>query len=365
MTRDTTTKLVKAAVSRRRVLKGAGVAAAALAFPMVILPRKSRAGVTITIRDPGGPFEKAFTEAYINPFNEAMKGDITAVRVAGKHEPTAQIKAMVDTKSYEWDMALLSLAAHNLLRDAGYLEELKLGGTAYDEIKPEFKGPYFAGNDVYTAVIVYRHDVVKKPPASWADLWNVKDFPGRRSLRKHPFDTIEEALMADGVATNKVYPCDFDRAFKSLDKIKKDVVIWWDQGAQTSQMIKTGEVDMLPTWNGRAQVAIDEGAPATMEWNQGIAGIEGWCILKGGPNMDACRKFIAFAAQAERQAAFTPHVSYGPANPNAYKHIPAERAKVLPTNPEHLKKALLIDNDFWGKEKDKAIERFNAWLLQG
>lgn len=349
--------------NRRTVLKSASLGAAALAFPAVLAPRKTRAAVQITVRDPGGPFEKAFGEGLYKPFNEKYKGQCEVIGVAGKHEPTSQVKAMVDTKTYTWDAALLSKAAHDALD--GYLEPLELKGTAYDEISPEYKTSTISGNDVYCAVIGYRTDKVKKPPKSWADLWNVKDFPGRRSLRKYPFDTIEEALMADGVPTKQVYPCDFDRAFKSLDKIKKDVAIWWDQGAQASQMLKTNEVDILPCWNGRIQAVIDEGAPVAMEWNQNIAGYEGWCILKGTPKGEWVRKFIAFAAEGKSQAGWVEHLAYGPTNPNAFKFIKPERAKLVGTFPEYQSKALLIDNAFWGKEKDKAIDMFNAWMLKG
>ena len=89
----------------------------------------------------------------------------------------------------------------------------------------------------------------------------VKGIPGRRGLRKYPVDTFENAVLADGVAPDKVYPIDQDRAFKSLDKIRKDVAVWWSGGAQTSQLLKTGELDICVTWNGRAQAAIDEGGP--------------------------------------------------------------------------------------------------------
>ena len=43
-------------------------------------------------------------------------------------------------------------------------------------------------------------------PKSWADFWDVKAFPGPRSLRNHPVDNLEAALMADGVAPDKLYP---------------------------------------------------------------------------------------------------------------------------------------------------------------
>ena len=50
-------------------------------------------------------------------------------------------------------------------------------------------------------------------------------------------------------------------------------------------------------------------------------------------------------------------------NPNAYEFIDAERAKVLSTNPEFLPLMHKADNVFWGKEKDKATELFDAWLV--
>ena len=64
-----------------------------------------------------------------------------------------------------------------------------------------------------------------RAPASWADFWDVKKFPGKRALRKGPKYTLEFALMADGVAPKDVYKVlagkdGQDRAFKKLDELK-------------------------------------------------------------------------------------------------------------------------------------------------
>jgi putative spermidine/putrescine transport system substrate-binding protein len=351
-------------VSRRTILKGA--AGAALGAPLILVSRKAASqGKRIVIRDPGGPFTVAFAEAYYKPFTAAT--GIEAVGVASAHEPTSQIKGMVDTKSYTWDMALLSQAASDqLLKEGDYLEKIGLDNLpGVQEIRPEFRDAYNYGNDVYTAVIGYRTDVFKgkKAPASWKDLWDVAGIPGRRSIRKHPFDTIEEALLADGVPKDKLYPCDIDRAFKSLDKIKKHVAVWWTGGAQATQMLKTAEVDMVPTWNARIQAAIDEGAPAAIAWDGGLWAVEGWSILKGGPNADLCRKFVEFCADGKRQAAYTPHLAYGPTNPSAYKFVDAKRAPFLPTHPDNYARSIKVDYKYWGSNKDKVTERFNAWLI--
>ena len=367
------TKATKSStVSRRRVLAGTGAAAAAVAFPGILTPRKAGAATKLTVRDPGGPYVKAYAAAYYEPFNKKFAGKIEVTGVIGKHEPTSQIKAMVDTGTYTWDCALLSEAAHNLLRDANYLEKLaNRDHPDVQEIPDEFKTEYLQGVDVYGTVLAYRNDVypskARAPDQGWKDLWDVEGIPGVRAIRKHPFDTIEEALIADGVPAGEEYDWirnnGYDRAFASLDKIKPHIDIWWTGGAQTSQLLSTGEVDICPTWNGRAQAAIDGGAPVTISWNEGIFNFEGWCILRGTPNMEAAQEFVTFCANAQTQALQAPHISYGPVNPNAYEYIDAERAKVLSTNPEFLPLMHKADNVFWGKEKDKATELFDAWLV--
>jgi putative spermidine/putrescine transport system substrate-binding protein len=355
-------------LSRRQVVKLTGAAAVAAALPTILTPRKAMAAIKITVRDPGGPYVDAFSEAYYKPFNEMMKGEVVVTGVAGKHEPTAQIKSMVDTGSYTWDMAHLSISAHNLLRDAGYLTKLEIEDNPdVQEIPGHFRTPYLLGVDVYTTILAYRSDVYPKkgpePTGGWKDLWNVSGIPGRRAMRKHAFDTIEQALMADGVAPADVYPCDFERALRSLDKIKDHIDIWWTGGAQTSQLLKTGEVDICPTWNGRSQAAIDAGGPIKVSWNQSLWTFEGMCVLRDGPNVDACRKFAAFCANAKRQAVHTKWLAYGPTNPGAYNHIPDARAAVLPTAPQNFEISTPVDSVFWGKEKDKGMEMFNEWLL--
>ena len=350
--------------SRRRFLKTTAIASAALAAP-AIWTSKARAGRKIVMRDPGGPFTKGFSEAFYAPFEKET--GIKVVGLQGAHEPTGMIKAMVEAKNYTWDGALLSKSSHQSLVNIGYLEPIapKGGpGPNLSKIPESMRTEHLMGTDVYATLIAYRTDTMgKNPPKGWKDLWDVKGVPGTRSLRKHPFDTMEAALMADGVAPEDLYPIDFDRAFKSLDRIKDHVAIWWTGGAQTSQLLNSGEVDCLFTWNGRAQVAIDDGAPVKLVWDGALWTFEGWSILKGTPNADLVREFIEFCAQGKQQAKFTPHVAYGPTAPDAYDYVDPERAKVLPTNPAYLKNMINVDTDFWGKNKEMASERFNAWLL--
>src|SRR6516225_6757456 len=222
-------------LTRRAALFGGTAVLLAPAY----LKQASAQEKRIFIRDPGGPYAPGFKEAFYEPFTKAT--GIEAVGLEGPHEPTSLIKGMVDTKTYTWDMALLSLSASNQLRaeGTGYLEKLNVKTPYLDTTPAEYKTEYFAGNNVFATILAYRTDAYegkgKEPPKSWADLFEPKKVVGRRSMRKHPFDTIEQALLADGVPGEKLYPLHSDRAFKKLDTIKKDIAVWWTGGAQTSQ----------------------------------------------------------------------------------------------------------------------------------
>ena len=347
------------ALDRRQFMVGAGALAAS-----ATLSGKAGAQTAdrIVVADPGGPFGVAFKVA----FHDSFKADtgITSVQIAREHEPTAQVAVMVQAKNYTWDVVTLTLSARDILHAKGMLEPLDWNLPDMNEIMPEARHPAWMGTDVYCTILAYRSDKYGgNGPQSWRDYFDVAKFPGRRAMRKSPIDTIEMALLADGVAPAQLYPLDVDRAFKKLDQIKQHIAVWWTGGAQTTQLLQSGEVDMCPTWNARAQTVTDAGGPVKIQWNQGLYSIEGWGIPKGNPKVAAARKFIAYTANAKRQAAFTEHMSYGPTNPNAYKYIKPETAAKLPTAPDILPKIILAKEEWWAANRQKAEERYTAWLL--
>lgn len=346
--------------SRRQVLMTGSVGLAAVGLSGV-MGRSAFANESLTVADPGGPFEAAFSEAFYRPFEEATGNEI--VNIAREHQPTSQVRAIVETQSYTWDVVTVTQADQELLGPLDMLEELDWSGEHMDGIMPEARTPVWMGTDVYATVLCYRTDTVENEPQSWADFWDVEAFPGRRAMRRSPIDTLEIALLADGVQPASLYPLDVDRALAKLDEIREHISVWWTGGAQTSQLLQTGEVDMLPTWNARAQTVIDAGGPVAIQWNQGLYSIEGWSIPKGNPKAALGKEFIQFCADPERQAAFTAKLAYGPTNPKAYEFIPEERAAFLPTAPQNFEKMMLADQNWWGDHKDEAEERFNLWLL--
>ena len=130
-------RIGKLQVGRRRILQGAGVATVALTAPSY-WRKLSAQEKRIIIRDPGGPYAEGFTEAFHKPFKAAT--GIESVGVAGQHEPTSLIKAMVETKNYTWDMALLTgAAADQLWNDGKFVESLKGVTSPHIETLPAAK----------------------------------------------------------------------------------------------------------------------------------------------------------------------------------------------------------------------------------
>lgn len=354
--------------SRRTAIKTLVTGTAALALPAVWT--RSFAAESLTISDPGGVYTTAWLESYYKPFTKET--GIQIVPVVRRSNPAAEFKAQVETRNYNWDLSGgVNSDVADLLASQNLLEKIDTTGDDMSAIPAEWKNDFYLSDSSVAFVLAYRSDHFKSGLNSFADIWDVQKYPGRRAMRKLGRDMIEIALRADGVPGGpEIYqvlstPAGWDRAFKKLDQLRKHVNVWWDSAAQSTQLLQNGEVDICPTFNARAQTAADGGAPVALNWNGGFYSLTGWCIPKNSPKADLARKFVKFCARADRQAAFTAKLPNGPSNPGAYKFIPKEVAVRLPTYEENLKQTTRVDDVFWGKNKAMSDQRFNEWLLQG
>jgi putative spermidine/putrescine transport system substrate-binding protein len=199
-------------------------------------------------------------------------------------------------------------------------------------------------------------------PQSWSELWDMKRFSGQRGFWKQPFQTMEIALMADGVAKDKLYPIDVERALKSLDKIKSQI-FWWSSGGQSAQILIDGDIAAGMTWNGRVFDPKQSGAPVDFNFNQALFVADSWVIPRGTKNKGAALDFIAFTLQAAPQAEFSKAIPYGPVNRKALALLDKQRLAFLPSSPENFPKGVFQDFDWWAQNGQKAGERFNSWII--
>ena len=99
--------------------------------------------------------------------------------------------------------------------------------TNPDDLDPAIKRKAQVGNFVYAMVMGYHTSAYPKgkEPKSWAEFWDIKAFPGPRTMpdMASGAPNLEFALIADGVPMEKVYPIDIDRAFKAMSRVRPAV----------------------------------------------------------------------------------------------------------------------------------------------
>ncbi|SNR62461.1 ABC transporter substrate-binding protein [Paracoccus sediminis] len=238
----------------------------------------------------GGTTQDAQTEFWAAPFSEKTG---TAVVQDG---PTdyGKIKAMVEADATNWDVVDVEFDWALQAGNQGLLEPLDFTVIDKASLDPRFVSDYAVGSFYYSFVMGWNEaNFPDAKPATLADLFDTAKFPGKRTFYKWSAPgVIEAALLADGVAPDQLYPLDLDRAFAKLDTIKPDI-IWWEGGAQSQQLLASGEAPVGFFWNGRLAALAADGMPVGISWENNITAADALVVPKGAPNKDAAMAFIA------------------------------------------------------------------------
>jgi putative spermidine/putrescine transport system substrate-binding protein len=350
-------------LTRRAWLAGAGAVAATATGPFVHVRRAGAAG-KVVIRTIGGAYEEANVKAIFEPFTKA-----TAIEVVKAPATLGKLLAMFEAGNPELDIIDAGELGMLSLSQKGALEKVNYKGwklTNPDDM--DHRRDDMVADIYFSTVLAYNTQVFPtgKHPRSWAEFWDVAKFPGPRTLTDLAAGAVdlEFALLADGVAKDKLYPIDLDRAFKALDRVRPSIRKFWDTGALSAQMLADKEVVLGSIWNGRLQAIADKGAPVAIEWNEAALQVQFWSVMKGAKNADNAQRFIDFACQPQIQAAHAALIPYGPTNRQAFKHIKPDVAARLPSSPENKPKSFLHNARWWADNRSKVSERWSQWLLQ-
>ncbi len=346
------------ATRRRTIQVLAGLGSAAIAAPALLRSAHAQAK-TLFVNTWGGSWTAAEEAAYYKPFTEQ-----TGIRVRTVAPVSyAKLKAQVQSKSYEWDLTTIEQGELLRAEREGLVEPIDWKVLQKDKLFPDATFSNGVAGCALGTNLAYRTD--KFPgggPKNWADFWNVEKFPGPRSMINNPVRALIFALSADGVAPDKMFPLDVDRAFKKLDQIKKHIKVWWTQGNQSQQLLRDGEVHMMAIWNARASELKQQGVPVEVVWDGATIHTTMWLVAKGAPNRDAAWQFIQHAVQPRPQAEFCNRLFYGPANPAAFQFVKPEFATQMPTHPDNAKRAIRPDPEWFANNAAKIQERFTQWL---
>ena len=356
-------------MDRRRFLKRLGQATAGSALLTSfsgLMSSAQAAGNPLTTFGWGGSWKDNMYKAYYTPWSEKTG---TKVNYLSPYS-FSKLVAMHEAKAMQVDT--LSLGSVDMIRaqEKGMIAPIDWSRIDKSQFSPQqLNFPNAISSITLSDVLVYNRE--KWPgdnhPKNWADFWDVKKFPGPRAMERRGEKAILIALMADGMDPKdpKMYPVDYDRAFKKLDEIKPHINKWWKRGGEHQQLIENGEVDLQQMWNGRAGDSIvNNGAPYAIQWNQALYSgvLQGWVILTGAPNPDAAHDLVNFAPRAEPQAVFARSLFYGPTNLGAYKLLDDKVGRMLPSHPDNVAVAHTLNYVYLSTHVTEMRRRFEEWL---
>ncbi|MEJ1974762.1 MAG: extracellular solute-binding protein [Acetobacteraceae bacterium] len=154
-------------------------------------------GKTVVFASWGGAYQDAEKACYCDPFAAA-----TGARVVQDGPMNAaKFRTMIESGSPDWDVADVTIDfLYNGVGDHLF-EKIDTSLVDTSRIDPRFVHEYGIGCIVWSYNLGYSTKAFPGAahPQSWADLFDLKRFPGKRTLNDNVVSSLEVALLADGV----------------------------------------------------------------------------------------------------------------------------------------------------------------------
>lgn len=318
---------------------------------------------TVTVAAFGGEYQKQTGDAWFRPAAEKL-GLRLAMDIVGT---AADVRAHVQGGKTNWDLVLLAGSSCATVAAEKLVQPLDYGVIDTTGIPRDMVGERTVGVLQYSTVLAWNKERVKgEGPKNWADFWDTKRFPGPRGFDARATFSLEIALMADGVPIDKVYPIDVDRAFRKIQQIRPNIATYFANGAVAVQLLKDGEVDMLPLFENRVYELIRDGFPLAFTLNQAIVDINCLVIPNGTPKRDQAMRMIAEIVKPAMNARIATTSDMSPTNTKIFELnlIPAERARQLSSLPANMSNQLFLDANWWVPRLSELSQRYKA-LISG
>ena len=347
---------------RRRFLQGSALALAGAGTGLAPLfvpgTAAAQAGGKLVYAGFGGSYERSIRTAVLDPF--AAANNIALTATTGGSD-VAKITAMVKANRTEWDLVDTQGATLGQFISADLLEELdpaivKPVGLFDGAVTTKYSIPWYQ----FSLNLYWNSQAVAGTPASWADVWNVQKFPGKRGLSNLPWFSLEIALLADGVDIRKLYPLDVDRAFASLTRIKPHAVFLGTSAlanAISNQEVVIGIINLARLKS--VQQAVPQ---MRYSWAQAMIDIQQLVVLKGAPNKVNAMKAVAYSLQPEPQKKVLELLGYTPSRKSVLDTIDPAQARDLPGTSATVGNSFYLNADWWGKNGAAVGKRWQDWL---
>jgi putative spermidine/putrescine transport system substrate-binding protein len=350
-------KVERGEITRRRFTQLAAMVLGGAPFALGSGSAHADAGQLVFVNW-GGDAIKAYDAAYGQAF---LKETGITVKEDGSGPTEGGITAQFKSGKPTWDIVDADPFSAISLGKQGMIEPIDYKIVDKSKMRPGFGWDYAASTYFFSYVIAYDSSKFgDKAPTGMADFFDVKKFPGKRSLYKWGAGMWEAALLADGVAPEKLYPLDLKRAHDKIAAFKDNVVSYWGGGAESQQVLLNGDASMALIWSTRASlIEQDSNGQIKFIWDQGLISPGAMAVIKNNPGgKDNAMKFIASAQDPNKQLVIFNMLGQGPANPAADALIPPDKRRINPVDPANIKKQIALDMNWYADNYGPALDTY-------
>jgi putative spermidine/putrescine transport system substrate-binding protein len=344
-------------ISRRRFTQLAAMILAGAPFALRAGPARADGGQLVFVNW-GGDAVKAYDQAYGAPF---LKEAGVTVKQDGTGPTEGGITAQFKSGKPTWDIVDADPFSAISLGKQGMIEPIDYAIVDKTKFRPGFGWDYAASTYFFSYIIAYDSSKFgDKVPTGMADFFDVQKFPGKRSLYKWGAGMWEAALLADGVAPEKLYPLDLKRAHDKIAAFKDNIVSYWGGGAESQQVLMSGDASMALIWSTRASILEqDSNGQVKFIWDQGLISPGAMAVIKNNPGgKDTAMKFIASSQDPQKQLVMFNLLGQGPANPAADALIPDDKKRINPVDPANIGKQVALDMNWYADNYGAALDAY-------
>ena len=364
MQRDDSSKRKR--LGRRGFLGGATSAALAGMTAPALMSRAKAAGVVLNFASYGGVLNDYMTRLFAQPFEEK-----TGIRVnfGGNASLTLAKLQIASGSPAQWDLVNLTGSEYLAAIDQNIIVPYDYSIIDASQVPPEYRGSHGIKFALYLFGMAYdkRKLPDDKAPRSWAEFWDTKRFPGKRSMYSNVSDgsVLEIASLADGVAPDKLYPLDVERALRSLERLGRQNIIWHTTNQEPIQQLTSGAVSLATAFDGRVVLANRSGAQLGFRAEGSAVSGNPYCVIRTSVHQREAFQFINYILNdTEGDAKYMELTNYAVPNMRALSLVPPATRALLPTAPELKGKVFLKDDIWWKDNLAKVTQRFKEWQLQ-
>lgn len=306
--------------------------------------------------DWGGRSRETHIAVFHDPFME-----VTGVDVVPSDRSDAIAFAMLEGGEGDYDVFAAGSEPYSYIGGLAKLPDRQV----VDDILPEELRDYGFGSFVFASAQGYLTETYPDGgPQSWADFYDFEKFPGLRAIPGDPgmHDYMfEQALLADGVAPEDLYPLDLERAVKKLDELKGHV-IFYTEYPQVQQLLVSDSVAIGVTTHSAYKAIADEGSPTTTVWNQALTDVVTYVIPATAPNLENALALAQTYADPEKQADFAMVTGNGPSSQAAFEFISEAEQDIFPNSPANLPKTIPVDAVWRSENWNLLADTYGKWL---